>query len=66
VSKGDLDLRCARAGTSASGSAKDEPQVLARNFKPRPWKIEVEGEVAKPATYDIDDFIKPLALEERV
>jgi sulfoxide reductase catalytic subunit YedY len=28
--------------------------------------VKVDGEVAKPASYAIDDFIKPFALEERV
>ena len=48
------------------GTDKDQPQVMARSLKPRPWKISVEGLVAKPASYDIDDFIKPHVLEERV
>jgi methionine sulfoxide reductase catalytic subunit len=48
------------------GTAKDEPHQNARGFKPRPWKLAVEGHVAKPASYDIDDFIKPYALEERI
>src|SRR4051812_1263816 len=42
----------------ASG-AGDGPKRLSGSFKPRPWKIAVEGEVAKPASYDLDDFIKP-------
>jgi sulfoxide reductase catalytic subunit YedY len=48
------------------GTGKEEPQELSRKFQPRPWKISVEGEVAKPGSYDIDEFIKPHALEERV
>jgi methionine sulfoxide reductase catalytic subunit len=48
------------------GTDKDQPQVMARSLKPRPWKLSVEGLVAKPASYDIDDFIKPHVLEERV
>jgi methionine sulfoxide reductase catalytic subunit len=48
------------------GTAKDEPKVLARNFKTTPWTLEVEGEVAKPAKYGLEDFIKPFALEERI
>ena len=32
----------------------------------RPWKVAVEGEVAKPASYALEDFIKPHTLEERV
>jgi sulfoxide reductase catalytic subunit YedY len=48
------------------GTAKDEPHQNARGFKARPWKLAIEGHVAKPASYDIDDFIKPYALEERI
>jgi sulfoxide reductase catalytic subunit YedY len=48
------------------GTAKDEPAMNAKAFKARPWKIAIEGHVAKPASYDIDEFIKPHALEERI
>ena len=48
------------------GTAKDEPHRNARGFKPRPWKLAIEGHVAKPASYDIDEFIKPYTLEERI
>jgi sulfoxide reductase catalytic subunit YedY len=48
------------------GTAKDEPAMNAKQFKARPWKIAIEGHVAKPASYDIDEFIKPHRLEERI
>jgi methionine sulfoxide reductase catalytic subunit len=48
------------------GTAKDEPAMNATRFKARPWKIAIEGHVAKPASYDIDEFIKPHTLEERI
>jgi sulfoxide reductase catalytic subunit YedY len=48
------------------GTGKDEPAVNARNFKTTPWTIEVEGLVAKPAKYALEDFIKPSVLEERI
>jgi methionine sulfoxide reductase catalytic subunit len=48
------------------GTAKDEPAMNAKRFKARPWKIAIEGHVAKPASYDIDEFIKPYSLEERI
>ena len=48
------------------GTGKDEPKVNARNFKTTPWTLEVEGHVAKPAKYQLEDFIKPFALEERI
>jgi sulfoxide reductase catalytic subunit YedY len=46
--------------------AGDGPMKNSKNFKPRPWKVAVEGHVAKPASYDLDEFIKPYALEERI
>jgi methionine sulfoxide reductase catalytic subunit len=48
------------------GTGKDEPQINARNFKTTPWNIAVEGMVAKPASYALEDFIKPSVLEERI
>ena len=48
------------------GSDKADPAVNARRFRPRPWKITIEGHVAKPGTFDIDEFLKPYVLEERI
>lgn len=48
------------------GTDKSSPAKFAKKMKTRPWTVVVEGEVNKPGTYDIDDFIKPHALEERI
>jgi sulfoxide reductase catalytic subunit YedY len=48
------------------GAGKSDPAGRAHTLKPRPWTVSVEGEVARPGVIDIDDFIKPHALEERV
>ncbi|MBI2828246.1 MAG: protein-methionine-sulfoxide reductase catalytic subunit MsrP [Acidobacteria bacterium] len=48
------------------GTDKEDPKANARHFTTRPWSIRVEGLVKAPATYDIDGFIKPYALEERI
>jgi methionine sulfoxide reductase catalytic subunit len=48
------------------GPNKTDPMRNARNFRTRPWSIAVEGHVAKPATYDLEDFVRPHALEDRV
>jgi methionine sulfoxide reductase catalytic subunit len=48
------------------GTGKDEPKPNSKSFKPRPWKIAIEGAVAKPASYDLDEFIKQNVLEERI
>ena len=48
------------------GTDKESPAQNSKRFKARPWKVAVEGLVAKPAVYDIDEFLKPYTLEERV
>ena len=48
------------------GTDKDDPQRNAQRFVTRPWTIRVEGLVKTPGNIDIDSFIKPHALEERI
>lgn len=48
------------------GTGKEDPAKQAKDFKPRPWTVTIEGEVAKPGRYDLDDLIRPHALEERI
>ena len=48
------------------GIDKGDPADNAQNFQTRPWTIDVEGEVAKPQTIDIDDLLKSFPLEQRV
>ena len=48
------------------GTDKEDPAANSRGFKPRPWKIAVDGLVKTPGSYDLDEFIKPYALEERI
>jgi methionine sulfoxide reductase catalytic subunit len=48
------------------GTDKSSPAQLAGTLKPRPWKVQVDGECARPAHYDLDDLLKPHGLEERV
>ncbi|MDX5332949.1 MAG: protein-methionine-sulfoxide reductase catalytic subunit MsrP [Gammaproteobacteria bacterium] len=48
------------------GTGKRDPARFAAHLKPRPWSVTVAGECEKPAVYDIDDFIRPHALEERI
>jgi sulfoxide reductase catalytic subunit YedY len=47
------------------GTDKDEPAVYAKRLKVRPWTVAVEGEVAKPRTFGIEELLK-LPLEERI
>jgi sulfoxide reductase catalytic subunit YedY len=48
------------------GLNKDDPSRLASSLKLRPWTLKIEGEVAKPRTWDVDELIKAFPLEERV
>ncbi|MGH9257391.1 MAG: protein-methionine-sulfoxide reductase catalytic subunit MsrP [Vicinamibacterales bacterium] len=48
------------------GTDKDDPQRNAQRFATRPWTIRVEGLVKTPGNYDLDSFMKPHALEERI
>jgi sulfoxide reductase catalytic subunit YedY len=48
------------------GTGKEDPAANSDNFKPRPWQITVDGLCAKPGTLDLDDFLKPHTIEERI
>ncbi len=48
------------------GTDKSDPARNAGAFRTRPWSVVVDGEVGKPATYSLEDVVKPHALEERV
>ena len=48
------------------GTAKEDPKENAGAFRPRPWTVAVEGMVARPATYAIDDLFKGLTPSEHV
>ena len=45
---------------------KYAPAEVAKDFRTKPWSVVVEGEVNKPAVYQLEDLIKPHALEERI
>src|SRR5579885_3636375 len=48
------------------GTAKDDPYHNSQNFKTTPWAIKVEGEVAKPKTFDLDAIMKLAPIEQRI
>jgi methionine sulfoxide reductase catalytic subunit len=48
------------------GTDKSDPAENAKNFKTSPWTLKVEGEVAKPLTFDYDQLSKIAPLEERI
>ena len=45
---------------------KDEPAKLAKDFRTRPWKVKIDGFVAKKQELDIDTILKMAAPEERI
>ena len=48
------------------GTGKGDPAENAKAFKPRPWTVMVDGLVAKPAQYQLEDFLKPMVIEDRI
>ena len=48
------------------GVNKEDPARLAGSFKTRPWTVKVDGLVAKPKTFDVDELLRAFPLEERV
>ncbi len=45
---------------------KYEPAELAKNFKTHPWKVTIDGHVARKLEFDVDDIIKWAPPEERI
>jgi sulfoxide reductase catalytic subunit YedY len=45
---------------------KQRVSRLVEPFKTRPWRIEVTGLVKKPRTFDIDELVRLVPLEERL
>ena len=48
------------------GTEKSDPARRSGQFKPRPWTVRVSGEAARTGTFEIDDLLRPHALEERI
>jgi len=48
------------------GTQKSDPARYAGQLKVKPWTVKVDGLVAKPADYTVEDLIKPNQLEERI
>ena len=47
------------------GTGKDEPAKNAGTLRPRPWTVSVEGDVKRPAKYDLDDLLKGIPVIDR-
>ncbi|MCB1957440.1 MAG: protein-methionine-sulfoxide reductase catalytic subunit MsrP [Rhodocyclaceae bacterium] len=48
------------------GTDKSDPAANAGVMKTRPWEVRVEGLVAKPRTFGIEELLKLAPLEERI
>ena len=47
-------------------TGKTDVAELASKFRSEPWKVEVGGLVRKPATFDLDDLLRMMPLEQRL
>ena len=47
-------------------TSKEAVVHLAREFKPLPWTVSVEGEVRHPKVYDIDEILRLFPAQERI
>src|SRR5687767_6884893 len=48
------------------GTDKEDPARNAGSLRTRPWSVAVEGMVKRPAVYNLEDIVRPVAQEERV
>jgi methionine sulfoxide reductase catalytic subunit len=48
------------------GTDKGDPSQYAKDFVTTPWSVSVEGEVAKPRKFSMDEILKLAPLEERI
>lgn len=48
------------------GTGKGDPAAKADKLRVEPWSVMVDGEVARPGRYAIEDLIRPHAFEERI
>jgi methionine sulfoxide reductase catalytic subunit len=48
------------------GMGKNDPARYAGSLKTSPWTVKIDGLCNKPASYQLEDLIKPHQLEERI
>ncbi len=48
------------------GLEKTDPARHAHRLQTRPWTVVVEGEVARPGRFDLDDLLRLAPMEERI
>ena len=48
------------------GTGKNDPARYSGSLKTSPWTVKIDGLCNKPASYQLEDLIKPHQLEERI
>ncbi|MFQ5538339.1 MAG: protein-methionine-sulfoxide reductase catalytic subunit MsrP [Gemmatimonadota bacterium] len=48
------------------GTGKSDPAKRSGDFHPRPWTVRIDGEVSRPGNYQLEDFLAPHEVEDRV
>ena len=48
------------------GTGKSDPAANAHRLKTEPWSVRVTGACEKPGTVNLEDWLKPARLEERI
>lgn len=48
------------------GTEKSDPSDYGKTLKPKPWTLKVDGLCDHPANYQLEDFLKPHHLEDRI
>lgn len=48
------------------GTDKSDPSENAGSLRVRPWTVEISGLVNQPGNYQLEDFLKPSAIEDRI
>lgn len=48
------------------GTGKSDPLNRSGAYRPEPWTLTVDGLVARPQTFDMDELMRSFPLEERI
>lgn len=48
------------------GTDKSDPKRYAHTLEAKPWSVVIEGEANKTGRFNLEDILKPHALEERI
>ncbi len=48
------------------GTGKDDPAEHAHRLTTAPWSVAIDGLVARPASYNLEDIMRKMTVEERI